>query len=90
MGNHTSLVIGYERFGRSASRWLRLLDPIRAQDTIEWGQLARLAKGKLEVVSCEAHDGARPDKLTLTRKDGVAVRTQLERWEPAVERWHSL
>src|SRR6185503_16699259 len=57
MGNHTSLVVGFERFARSRSQWLRLLDPIRAQDTLEFGQLARLATAPLEVVWCTQHDG---------------------------------
>ena len=84
MGNHTSLVIGYERFARSPSRWLRLMDPIRAQEVLEWGQLARLATAPLEIVWCEAHDGVRPDKLTLARKDGAVTPggAQLERWSP--------
>jgi hypothetical protein len=90
MGNHTSLVIGYERFARSRSRWLRLLDPIRAQDTLEWGQLSRLATAPLEVVWCHAHDGARPDKLTVTRKRGSILRTHLERWDPRGSDWESL
>jgi hypothetical protein len=90
MGNHTSLVIGYEHFPRSPSRWLRLLDPIRAQDTIEWGQLQRLARRPLEVIWCDAHDGARPDKLTITRREGVAVRTRLVRWDPTNTRWLAL
>jgi hypothetical protein len=90
MGNHTSLVIGYERFARSRSRWLRLLDPIRAQDTLEWGQLSRLATAPLEVVWCHAHDGARPDKLTVTRQRGSILRTRLERWDPRASDWQSL
>ena len=90
MGSHTSLVVGYEKFTRSRSRWLRLLDPIRAQDNLEWGQLARLATAPLEVVWCEGHDGVRPDKLTVRKRDGVTLATQLERWEPSSERWRTL
>jgi len=90
MGNHTSLVIGYEHFARSRSRWLRLLDPIRAQDTMEWGQLTRLATAPLEAVWCAAHDGVRPDKLTVARKEGAIVRTRLERWDPARAGWQVL
>ncbi len=90
MGNHTSLVVGYDRITRSRSRWLRLLDPIRAQDTIEWGQLARLATAPLEVVWCERHDGVRPDKLTVEKRDGVTLGTRLERWDPASARWRTL
>ncbi len=90
MGNHTSLVVGYEQLTRSRSRWLRLLDPIRAQDTIEWGQLTRLATAPLEVVWCERHDGVRPDKLTVQKRDGVTLATRLERWDPSGERWRTL
>lgn len=90
MGNHTSLVVGYEKVPRSRSRWLRLLDPIRAQDCIEWTQLARLATAPLEVVWCERHAGVRPDKLTLQKRDGATLATRLERWDPAGERWTSL
>jgi hypothetical protein len=90
MGNHTSLVIGYERFARSRSQWLRLLDPIRAQEAMEWGQLARLATAPIEVVWCESHDGVRPDKLTVTRRPTTAGRAHLERWEPRAAKWHAL
>jgi hypothetical protein len=90
MGNHTSLVVGYDRLARSRSRWLRLLDPIRSQDSLEWGQLARLATAPLEVVWCERHDGVRPDKLTVQRRNGVTLATRLERWEPAGGRWRTL
>jgi hypothetical protein len=89
MGNHTSLVIGYEHFPRSRSRWLRLLDPIRAQDTLEWGQLTRLATGPLEAVWCRAHQGVRPDKLTVMRKKGSILSTRLERWDPG-DGWRRL
>jgi hypothetical protein len=93
MGDHTSLVVGYDRFGGNGARWLRLLDPIRAQDTIEWSQLSRLASAGLEIVWCEAHDGVRPDKLTVERDGEGALldgRTRLERWEPADARWRPL
>jgi hypothetical protein len=90
MGNHTSLVIGYERFTKSKSHWLRLLDPIRAQDTMEWGQLARLATEPIEAVWCEAHEGVRPDKLTVQRRDGKIRDTKLDRWDPARASWQPL
>jgi hypothetical protein len=90
MGNHTSLVVGYDRVARSRSRWLRLLDPTRSQDSLEWGQLVRLATAPLEVVWCERHDGARPDKLTARRRDGVTLAARLDRWDPAGERWRTL
>ncbi len=93
MGNHTSLVVGYEEFAGSASRWLRVLDPIRAQETLEWGQLRRLATARFELVVCERHDGVRPDKLTTARdRDGALLsnRTLFERWDPADEKWRPL
>ena len=83
MGNRTSLVVGYDKFTPSRRRWLRLLDPIRSQDSLEWGQLARLATAPLEVVWCERHDGVRPDKLTVRKREGVALATRLERWDPS-------
>ncbi len=86
MGNHTSLVVGYERFTGSRSRWLRLMDPIRMQDTLEWGQLARLATAPPELLWCDGHDGARPDKLTVTRPGHSLV----ERWDPAASQWNAL
>ena len=93
MGDHTSLVVGYDHFAGSASRWLRLLDPIRAQETVEWGQLARLANAGLEIVWCAAHDGVRPDKLTVERdRHGAPLsgRVGTERWEPDDARWRPL
>jgi len=93
LGDHTVLVTGYERFARSRSRWLRLLDPIRLQDVLEWGQLARLARPRLEVIACTAHDGVRPDKLTVTRKSAAQVggaQSIIERWDPRSARWLDL
>jgi hypothetical protein len=93
MGDHTALVVGYDQHRGSASRWLRMLDPIRAQDVIEWGQLARLATGRLEIVWCAAHDGVRPDKLTVERDRAgatLAGGARVERWEPAEARWRAL
>jgi hypothetical protein len=91
LGNHTALVVGYERFARSRSRWLRLLDPIRIQDVLEWGQLERLAKPQLELLWCREHDGVRPDKLTVTRdRDGALVGNAADRWEPAEAAWRPL
>ncbi len=93
LGNHTALVVGYDDYAGSASRWLRLLDPIRSQDVLEWGQLARLATSRVELVWCDAHDGVRPDKLTTERdRDGalLAGRTRIERWDPAGARWTSI
>jgi hypothetical protein len=88
MGDHTALVIGYERFSGSRSRWLRLLDPIRLQDVLEWGQLARLARPRLELIYCTDHTGIRPDKLTVTRARTNV--TQIERWDPGSDRFFPL
>jgi hypothetical protein len=90
MGNHTSLVIGYDHFSRSKSRWVRLLDPIRATDVIEWGQLMRLAQAPLEAIWCDQHDSTRPDKLTVARDKGAMSWTRLERWDPARSSWQLL
>jgi hypothetical protein len=93
MGNHTALVVGYEQFSGSASRWLRMLDPIRAQEVVEWGQLKKLATGPIELIFCAAHEGVRPDRLTTERgSDGalLAGRTRLERWEPPSAAWRRL
>jgi hypothetical protein len=86
MGNHSALVVGYERYARSASRWLRLLDPIRSLDALEWGQLGRLAIADAELILCDAHDGVRPDRLTTERDAAGALlsgRTRIDRWEPS-------
>ena len=86
LGNHTSLVVGYERYARSSSRWLRLLDPIRVQDVLEWGQLVRLATQRLDVIHCTTHTGLRPDKITTQRSASGAILprlTRIHRWQPS-------
>jgi hypothetical protein len=86
IGNHTVVVIGYERHARSRSRWLRVIDPIQMQEVIEWGQLEALAQSPLEVVECTRHDGSRPDKLTTfrdSRQKLLADRTLHERYDVA-------
>jgi hypothetical protein len=93
LGDHTALVVGYDRFAGSNSRWLRLLDPIRVQDVLEWGQLARLARPRVELIWCAAHDGVRPDKLTVARdRHGamIVAGATIERWDPLVARWFGL
>jgi len=85
IGNHTVVVVGYDRHERSRRRWLRVLDPIHMQEVLEWGQLATLAQAPIEVVSCTRHGGTRPDKLT-TFRDGhqklLPHRTLHERYDP--------
>jgi hypothetical protein len=93
LGNHTSLVVGYDAFSSSGSRWLRLADPIRMQEAVEWRQLGALSRERLEVIYPATHDGARPDKVTLARDGKGAVipsRTMVERWSPSENRYASL
>jgi hypothetical protein len=91
LGDHTSLVVGYDRYAGSTSQWLRLADPIRTQALIEWGQLRALAKARLELIVCTAHDGVRPDKLTVTRDgSGQLVGNRIERWDPRADGWQTI
>lgn len=93
MGDHTVLVVGHERYSGSHSEWLRLHDPSRVQELLEWGQLATLADRRVDLLYCVAHDGARPDKLTTCRGASGAIldgRTRLERWDPRAGRYHLL
>lgn len=92
LGNHTVLVIGYDRMMRkSAHRWLRVLDPTRGQDIIEWGQLGRVATAPADIITCIAHDGVRPDKLTIDRdSENKTMRSIFERFDPKTNEWHTL
>ena len=91
LGDHTSLVVGYDRYAGSASQWLRLADPIRTQELIEWGQLRALAKARLELIVCTAHDGVRPDKLTVARDGrGKLVGNRIDRWDPRIDGWQTI
>jgi len=91
LGDHTSLVVGYDRYSGSASQWLRLADPIRTQELIEWGQLRALARGRLELIVCTAHDGVRPDKLTATRDgSGKLIGSNIQRWDPRSDGWQTI
>lgn len=90
IGNHTVVVIGYDRHARSESRWLRVMDPIQMQEVLEWGQLEALAQSPLEVVSCTEHSGVRPDKVTTfrdTRGKIITGRTRHERFDPKHRRF---
>jgi hypothetical protein len=83
MGNHTVLVLGYERYAGSDSEWLRLNDPSRVQDLLEWGQLARLADRRLDLLYAVEHAGVRPDKVTTNRgASGNVLSSTVERWDP--------
>jgi hypothetical protein len=86
LGDHTVVVIGYERLERTKSQWLRLLDPSRVQQTIEWGQLVRLATARLELIHCTAHTGVRPDKVVIAR----SANGEILRERSTVSRWDSV
>jgi hypothetical protein len=66
LGLHSVCVVGYERYSGSGA-WLRVLDPARIQDLLEWSQLCRLATGRLHLISIRHHTGSRPTKLTTLR-----------------------
>jgi hypothetical protein len=93
IGNHTVIVVGYERHARSRSRWLRVMDPIQMQEVLEWGQLEALAQSPLEVVECVRHTGSRPDKVTTFRdakQKLLTNRTLHERFDPGSRNYESI
>jgi hypothetical protein len=92
LGNHTVLVVGYDRYARRGGhRWLRVLDPTRGQDIIEWGQLARVATAPADIIWCTTHDGVRPDRLTVDRDaEGNVLRSRVERYSPKDRVWEPL
>jgi hypothetical protein len=92
LGNHTVLVLGYERYATTGGEWLRVNDPSRVQDLLEWGQLQRLADRRLDLLWCVEHAGVRPDKVTTHRgKHGILPKlTRVERWSPASRRYAPL
>jgi hypothetical protein len=92
LGNHTVLVVGYDRYARRGGhRWLRVLDPTRGQDIIEWGQLARVATAPADIIWCTSHDGVRPDRLIVDRdSEGNVLRSVVERYSPKDRVWESL
>jgi hypothetical protein len=81
MGLHTVCVVGYEDYA-TGGRWLRVHDPARLQDVLEWSQLQRLATRRLELIHCVAHAGIRPDKQTALRNARGQVRATVARWDP--------
>jgi hypothetical protein len=92
MGNHTVLVVGYERY-RGQTRWLRVHDPSRVQQLLEWGQLTRLADRRLELLCCTQHDGVRPNRLTSERTGSGKLmpgKTRIGRWERHSKRYQQL
>ena len=92
LGNHTVLVVGYDHEARAgAHRWLRVLDPTRGQDIIEWGQLASVVTAPLDIITCTQHDGVRPDRLIYDRDvEGKVMRSVVERYDPTTNAWTSL
>ena len=92
LGNHTVLVVGYDRGGPvTARRWLRVLDPTRGQDMIEWGQLAGVANGPIDIIMCSQHDGVRPDRLTYDRDtEGKVMGSTVDRYDPQKKTWTAL
>jgi hypothetical protein len=91
LGCHTSLVVGHDHYPARRSHFVRVLDPIRMQEQIEWRQLARLASGPLDLIFAHVHEGVRPDKLTVDRRgDGSPIRTRVERWDPRAAGWQTL
>ncbi len=93
MGNHTVLVSGYDRYAGSDSAWLRLHDPSRVQELLEWGQLEALADRRLDLLHCVEHAGVRPDRLTTHRAASGAIlpaRTRIDRWNPLGRRYEAL
>jgi hypothetical protein len=93
MGNHTVLVVGYERYAGSDSAWLRVRDPGGVQDLLEWAQLQRFATERLDLITCAVHEGVRPDKVTTHRDRAGAILpalTRVERWDPGKARYLAL
>ena len=91
LGNHTVLVVGYDRGGSPARRWLRVLDPTRGQDMLEWGQLGVIAGGPIDIIMCARHDGVRPDRLTYDRDtEGKVMGSVVDRYDPKARSWSSI
>jgi hypothetical protein len=87
MGDHTVVVIGYDRYANGRI-WLRLLDPIRAAEVMELDQIRRLAD-RVELIAPVAHAGRRPDKLTTLRNSRKRS-TRIDRWDPSARGWSAL
>jgi hypothetical protein len=87
MGDHTVVVIGYDRYANGRI-WLRLLDPIRAAEVMELDQIRRLAD-RVELIAPITHTGRRPDKLTTLRNSRKRS-TRIDRWDPRAPGWEVL
>jgi hypothetical protein len=92
LGNHTVLVVGYERYAREGSqRWLRVLDPTGKLDILDWAQLPRVTTAPADVIVCTQHDGVRPDRMTIERDgDDEITASRVERWNPPKSSWDLL
>lgn len=92
LGNHTVLVVGYDRCVRKAKReWLRVLDPTGKLDVLEWGQIARVARAPADVITCTRHDGIRPDRLLVDRDvEGDLLGSRIDRWSLDLAAWQPL
>jgi len=86
LGNHTVLVVGYDRCERARRHeWLRVLDPTGKLDILEWGQIGRVARAPADIIFCTRHDGWRPDRMMVDRDvEGDPLGSRIERW--SVER----
>jgi hypothetical protein len=92
LGNHTVLVVGYERYAREgAQRWLRVLDPTGKLDILDWAQLPHVTTAPADVIVCTKHDGVRPDRMTIDRDgEDEIVASRVERWHATKNDWETL
>jgi hypothetical protein len=92
LGNHTVLVVGYDRCVRPTKhRWLRVLDPTGKLDILEWGQIGQVARGPADIIVCSRHDGVRPDRLLVDRDvEGDLLGSRIERWNVHEGGWEEL
>ena len=92
LGDHTVLVVGYDRCASHArDRWLRVLDPTGKLDVLEWDQLERIARAPADVIVCTDHDGWRPDRLSVDRDvEGAHLGSRIERWSLQNTRFETL
>jgi hypothetical protein len=92
LGNHTVVVVGYERYEREGTqRWLRVLDPTGKLDILDWAQLPRVTTAPADIIVCTQHDGVRPDRMTIERdKHDEITSSRVERWNPPKGTWDLL
>ena len=92
LGNHTVLVVGYDRcVKKTRGEWLRVLDPTGKLDVLEWGQIGRVARAPADIILCTRHDGIRPDRLLVDRDaEGDLLGSRIERWDLGKARFEPL